>query len=274
MATQVDEIVRRYLGLSGDVSNAPASRGPAVKGASISSAGYREYPPPWMLTRSVSCIWEQQPVEALDQLIVPDASLDLIWLADRELVIAGADTGPRHVRLPGGALSSAIRLRPGAAATVLGIPASELRDQQVEASLVLGADAQRLAETLAAAAPELRLGLLADAVARRHSEPDTLVVAAANRLARPRARVSHVASELGVSERHLQRRVVTSIGYGPKMLARVIRLRRLATLTSPSLSARADEAGYASQAHMNDEVRRLTGKTPVRFLEDGPPVAA
>jgi AraC-like DNA-binding protein len=27
-------------------------------------------------------------------------------------------------------------------------------------------------------------------------------------------------------------------------------------------------AGYASQAHMTDEVRRLTGVTPVRFLED------
>jgi hypothetical protein len=31
---------------------------------------------------------------------------------------------------------------------------------------------------------------------------------------------------------------------------------------------RAFEAGYASQAHMSDEVRRLTGTTPVRFLED------
>ena len=28
------------------------------------------------------------------------------------------------------------------------------------------------------------------------------------------------------------------------------------------------DAGYASQAHMTDEVRRLTGTTPVRFLKD------
>jgi methylphosphotriester-DNA--protein-cysteine methyltransferase len=33
-------------------------------------------------------------------------------------------------------------------------------------------------------------------------------------------------------------------------------------------------AGYASQAHMSDEVRRLTGATPVRFLEDAVLTAA
>ena len=59
------------------------------------------------------------------------------------------------------------------------------------------------------------------------------------------------------------------MGYGPKMLVRVARLRRLIALEPGApLAARALEAGYASQAHMGDEVRRLTGLTPVRFLED------
>jgi methylphosphotriester-DNA--protein-cysteine methyltransferase len=58
------------------------------------------------------------------------------------------------------------------------------------------------------------------------------------------------------------------------MLARVARLRRLVALTDDSLASRALEAGYASQAHMNDEVRRLTGTTPVRFLKDAALTAA
>jgi AraC-like DNA-binding protein len=33
-------------------------------------------------------------------------------------------------------------------------------------------------------------------------------------------------------------------------------------------------AGYASQAHMTEEVRRLTGTTPVRFLKDARLTAA
>jgi methylphosphotriester-DNA--protein-cysteine methyltransferase len=77
-----------------------------------------------------------------------------------------------------------------------------------------------------------------------------------------------------MSERHLHRRVQGAVGYGPKMLARVIRLRRLIALPGQPLAARAFEAGYASQAHMSDEVRRLTGTTPVRFLEDATLTAA
>ena len=40
------------------------------------------------------------------------------------------------------------------------------------------------------------------------------------------------------------------------------------------LAERAAAAGYASQAHMSDDVRRLTGLTPVRFLEDARVTAA
>jgi methylphosphotriester-DNA--protein-cysteine methyltransferase len=118
------------------------------------------------------------------------------------------------------------------------------------------------------------LVLLADAVARRGASPDAMVIAAARRLAVPGARVAGVAAALGVSERQLHRRMLAAVGYGPKMLARVARLRRLVTLTDDSLALRALKAGYASQAHMNDEVRRLTGTTPVRFLKDAALTAA
>jgi methylphosphotriester-DNA--protein-cysteine methyltransferase len=68
--------------------------------------------------------------------------------------------------------------------------------------------------------------------------------------------------------------MVAALGYGPKVLARVARLRRLVALSDASLASRALRAGYASQAHMSDEVRRLTGTTPVRFLEDAVLTAA
>jgi methylphosphotriester-DNA--protein-cysteine methyltransferase len=90
----------------------------------------------------------------------------------------------------------------------------------------------------------------------------------------PGARVAGVAAELGISERQLHRRMLEAVGYGPKMLARVARLRRLMALSGDSLASRALDAGYAGQSHMNDEVRRLTGTTPVRFLEDAALTAA
>jgi methylphosphotriester-DNA--protein-cysteine methyltransferase len=231
-------------------------------------APYREHRPPAGLEHAVACLWEQQPVEEHMQRVVPDGCVDLIWLAGRELVVAGPDTGPWTTLLTAGALSSAVRLRPGAAGAFLGVPASELRDQRISAASLWGEEALALEEALAGAGPADRLRVLAATVARRRVQADTLIVAAARALSRPGARVANVAGELGVSERQLHRRALAAVGYGPKVLARVARLRRLIALSGEPLALRAFAAGYASQAHMGDEVRRLTGLTPVRFLED------
>jgi AraC-like DNA-binding protein len=250
---------------------AGASAGPASRSM---LPAYREYRPPAGLESVVACLWENEPDDERLQRIVPDGCVDLIWFDGRELLIAGADTGPRSVHLPAGTRLSGIRLRPGAAGAVLGSPAFEVRDRDVPLSLVWGEQGARLEEAVAGAEPGRRLELLAAAVSGRGVEPDVLVRAAARRLAAPRARVADVAAQLGVSERHLHRRLLASVGYGPKVLARVARLRRLVASGDGSLASRALEAGYASQAHMNEEVRRLTGTTPVRFLKDAVLTAA
>jgi methylphosphotriester-DNA--protein-cysteine methyltransferase len=157
---------------------------------------------------------------------------------------------------------------------VLGIPASEVRDETVDLSLLWGKDAASTSELMAEASPARRMGLLTREVLRRRAAPDPLVVAAGGALSEPSVRVGEVAAALGVSERQLRRRTLIAIGYGPKTLARVARLRRLIALDVEELVVRALLAGYASQAHMTEEVRRLTGRTPVRFLKDAALTAA
>ena len=90
-----------------------------------------------------------------------------------------------------------------------------------DASEVLGRDVTAaLLEALAAARDPH--AVLARAIELRGPpEPDPLISAAVEALGRPRARVSAVAAELGLSARELQRRVGNAIGYGPKMLQRV-----------------------------------------------------
>jgi AraC-like DNA-binding protein len=154
------------------------------------------------------------------------------------------------------------------------MPASELRDCTVEAAEVLGYEvAAPLLEALTAGLDPhaLLLGVMQE---RGVHEPDPLVGAAVAALGRPRARVSAVAAELGVSTRQLQRLVSAAAGYGPKMLARVLRFRRLQALAPAPLVELALEAGYADQAHMTAEVRLLAGLSPVRFLKDRSPTAA
>jgi methylphosphotriester-DNA--protein-cysteine methyltransferase len=169
-----------------------------------------------------------------------------------------------------------VRLRPGVAGAVLGLPATELCDEAPDAHEVLGRDA---AEALLA---ELHAGGDPHAILRRAVEvraersPDRLVRAAITALDRPDARVAEVADDLGLSARQLQRRVADAVGYGPKTLARVLRFRRLQALAAsqPALVDLALDAGYADQAHMTAEVTRLAGLSPVRFLKDRTPTTA
>ena len=236
-------------------------------------SSYREYAAPTGLKPLVACLWVNDRARTQPQRIVPDGCVDLICFGEEGLMVAGADTGPRVVE-PVGASVAGIRLRPGTAGAVLGLPASEVCDQHVDASSLWGEESARLCELMASAEPSRQLGMLTEAVLRRGAAPDPLVVAAARRFSLPSARVADVAADLGVSERQLRRRTMYAVGYGPKTLARVARLRRLVSLDGHELAERALLAGYSSQAHMSEEVRRLTGHTPVRFLKDATLTAA
>lgn len=220
----------------------------------------------------VACTWEQATATQYEQQIVPDACVDLIWTGGR-LTVAGPDTRPRVVMLESGSRLVGARLRPGTAGAILGLPASELRDVSPDAAEVLGRDvAAALLEELAGGSDPH--ALLLRAVQLRGTELDPLMNAAVVALGRPRARVAPVAAELGVSARQLHRRVSDAVGYGPKMLQRVLRFRRLQALPPAPLVELALDAGYADQAHMTAEVTRLAGVSPVRFLKDRTPITA
>jgi AraC-like DNA-binding protein len=221
----------------------------------------------------VACTWEQIADDDREQRVVPDACVDLIWSG--QLRFAGPDTAARVVPLKRGAHIFGVRLSPGAAGAVLPLPASELRDAQPTAADVLGRDVAAALEDLLAGGADPHAELLRALTLRGVGAPDPMISAAVRALGRPRARVDEVASEIGFSERQLHRRITVAVGYGPKMLARVLRLRRLQALPGDApLADRALDAGYADQAHMTAEVTRLTGVSPVRFLKDRTPTAA
>jgi AraC-like DNA-binding protein len=215
----------------------------------------------------VACTWEQSAAAGCEQRVVPDGSVDLIWNGER-LELAGPDTHARIVTFSSDSRLIGVRLAPGAAGAFLGLPASELRDLSADAGAVLG---HRVTAALlgALAAGEEPHRLLLKAVAERGPhETDPLIPAAVQALGRPHARVDAAARELGVSARQLQRRINDAVGYGPKMLQRVLRFRRLQGLRPAPLAGLAVDAGYADQAHMTAEVTALAGVSPVRFLKD------
>ena len=235
---------------------------------------YSEHPPAPDLAELVACTWERAEAAEPDGnvRVLPDGCVDLVWSSRNGLVIAGPDTGPVVYPVEPGYAAAGLRLRPGVAGSVLGLPASELRDERPELSALWGRDAARLEERIALADSARRRELLEEALRplAREAEPDELVLAGLPLLGRRGSSVAELARTLAISERALRRRFNAAIGYGPKRLDRIIRFRRLLRLTAlrgqGGLAAAAAELGYADQPHLTREVRELSGLTPVELL--------
>jgi AraC-like DNA-binding protein len=221
---------------------------------------YREIAPPPDLSGTLACVWTSV---ARGGVILPDGCVDLVWRGDG-LIVAGPATGAAEPGVPAGTRVFGVRFRLGAAGAALGVPAAELVDLSVDAGAVLGAGAaERVAQD--------GLPALLELVRARRRPTDPLDRAAALAMARPGTRVGALGAELGMSERQLRRRFLDSVGYGPKTLGRILRFQRFLTLARPGadLARLALDAGYADQAHLTREVRRLSGRTPAALVASG-----
>jgi len=103
-------------------------------------------------------------------------------------------------------------------------------------------------------------------------EPSADTVWALQQLARPGARVTEVASEVGWSRRKLIARCRELTGTTPKAIARIARFRSLlASLNSHvsgSWAQRAIDAGYFDQSHMINEFSAFAGLPPAAYMVD------
>jgi AraC-like DNA-binding protein len=203
-------------------------------------------------------------------LVLPDGCVDLLW-REGGLLLAGLDRSARRSPVQPGERILGLRLRPGVAGAVLGMPASEVLDVHVRLEELLGRQAGELAERLGESEDdEQAFGALEQAIGSRieRESPDPLVLAATRRLGFPGSRVDQLAGSLGISDRQLRRRFHQAVGYGPKTLDRVLRFRRLVAQAGAVAAGETDLArvaadlGYADQAHMNRDCLRLSGLSP------------
>ncbi|MET9611067.1 helix-turn-helix domain-containing protein [Streptomyces sp. NPDC006512] len=194
-------------------------------------------------------------------VVVPDGCMDLLWAGGR-LLVTGPDTGPHPAgEVPGDAFAG-LRLPPGTAPALLGVPAHELRDRRVElAGLWPGAEVRRLTERIASYGDPCA-GLEELARTRAARPPDPLAAEVTARLGAGQS-VAGIAAAVGLGERQLRRRSLDAFGYGPRTLGRVLRFQRALALARRGLPQAqvAHAAGYADQAHLAREVRALAGTT-------------
>ncbi|WP_250400987.1 helix-turn-helix domain-containing protein [Streptomyces cellostaticus] len=232
---------------------------------------------PSRLTGAV--VWRRTPEDPAARPVLPDGCMDLLFSEGR-LLVAGPDTRAHVPEGPPRAWAG-LRFFPGTAPALLGVPAGELRDARVELTdLWPAARARRLRDRVAAAPePATALEEAALHLAAGSGDPDPLL----RRLVRcldAGHPVAATAAGLGLGERALHRRCLTAFGYGPKTLARILRLQRALALARSGVpyAETAARTGYADQPHLARDVRQLAGRTLGELLGgqgpsgDGPPL--
>lgn len=205
-------------------------------------------------------VWTNTPGPSGTGRVLPDGCMDLLW-NDGRLLVAGPDTRAYVVEGASSAWAG-VRFYPGTAPAFLGVPAHEVRDRRVDlADLWPASEVRRLSARIEAAPDPVTA--LEDVALERAADagpPDPLLrrVVAALDAGRP---VAATADELGLGARQLHRRALRAFGYGPKTLARILRMRRALAMARHGVgfAETAARAGFADQAHLARDVKEFAG---------------
>jgi len=244
--------------------------------SSSHSPSYEEFTPPPVLRPFVHRFWVhliEGPPPPEGRRLLPDGRINLVWVAGTGVRVAGPQTRyGTPLDLPR-ILALGAAFHPGAAARLLRTPAAAFVDDHVALDAVDPRLAERLDERLADARDRrAAVAAFADELARAlaaAAPPDPVVRHAVGVLDRAGATVTGAAERAAVSERELERRFADHVGYAPKTLQRVLRFDRFVKrVADPAigLAGAAALAGYADQAHLSRETRRLADLTPRQLV--------
>ncbi|MGH3505268.1 MAG: helix-turn-helix domain-containing protein [Nocardioidaceae bacterium] len=204
--------------------------------------------------------------EPAAKTIMPDGCLDLIW-DGRRLFVAGPDTTARVHRSPAGASYAALRFAGGTGPAFLGLAAHEVADSELALDQIWPASRARAFTERVAADPS---ALTAWALERARTRAVDPLGPRVQAMAATGTSIASMADRLSLSTRQLHRRCLPVFGYGPRRLARVLRLGRALeeARAGVPLAQIAAGCGYADQAHLAREVQKLAGTSPTRLLRE------
>lgn len=261
---------------------------------------YTQFQPVAPLARYVRCFWimsdECPAAGAEPEHVVPDGCMELIVHVGHPFLVRRAGGGfqqsPRS--LLAGQITSCLRMCPTGPYWMIGarfephgarrffdLPMHEIVDAIIPLSALIGGRAGSLETRIGeAATARERLEVLQDALLDRLAAAgpgDDRVDHCVSRLIASSGRITidDLCRQTSIGNRQLERRFRAVVGIPPKLLARIIRFRRIFEFTETGspvnwLSA-ALACGYYDQAHLIRDFQDLAGRSPTRFLalEDG-----
>ena len=243
------------------------------------TARYAEFAPRADIAGHVACVWVFEGEDADDdQRIAPDGRCELIvhhgepylerdaggaLVRQPPVLFAGQLTRPLHIRARGRVGVTGVRFTEAGAYAYLGRSLDGFTDRRsaLDAFGLRAADeADRLARIQDHVAGEIA----------RFAIPPDPVVDRCVALLKAGATVEALCRETGLTPRTLQRRFATRVGVSPRMLAAILRFRRvfeaLREADAETWTDAAQAAGYFDHPQMARDFRRFVGCSPSQFI--------
>ncbi len=257
---------------------------------------YQEHQPAAPLSRYVKCYWtlRDEPLrgEGTADRILPDGCTEwIVQLGDPMVesrggggfrtqpaqLIVGQTTQPFVIRPTGNVSTFGVRLWPGAAHLLIGLPERGLTDVAADAAPLLDGPGRLVHAALRGArSGEARCALMDEFLRRRLSgvraECDPILHTCRSIVGQGgRTSVESLANDVGLSRRQFERRFLAAVGIPPKLLARIVRFRSVfARLAGGNAAVRwadiAASAGYYDQSHLVRDFRQFAGLSPRDYL--------
>lgn len=273
-----------------------------------SSGGYQAFVPSHPLAQFVECIHlgceEFLSGSPATERVLPDGTVLLYFTLNTSGQVTGRHQAQASHRAPKGEGAEifgvklaatvirmtgcvegvGVRLRPGGAAALLGIPAGELQNQRVSLDTLWGTNAVDALERLAHAPHGADRAVVAERLLLERLTGNGNGAGGEGKLARPashagvveamrrirasdgRIKVRDLAVGLGIGSRRLEQLFHHYVGLSPKAACRLERFHASTRLlrhdAALDLSTIAYRCGFADHAHFVHEVRSFSGLTP------------
>jgi AraC-like DNA-binding protein len=275
------------------------SKAPQIQTNRDADTEYHEFSPRADLADTVNCVWTFEGNDAVaDQPVVPDGRCELIVhcaepygeyfpnsdvaVRQSHVVFAGQVTRPLTLRAQGPVSVVAVRFTPCGAWPFLGESLSDFTDRRIDLSSLLGPSVLALHARIVAAPKTQRAEIAQAFVSSRLDAArdlrDALVERCVSLIYEDRfAAIETERVHAGISARTLQRKFAAVVGVSPRMLAAIVRFRRVFDVLQESNASNwtqaAHAAGYYDLPQLDRDFRRFTGLPPSAFLKSGPGLA-
>jgi AraC-like DNA-binding protein len=247
---------------------------------------YSEIIPRPPLNRYVECFWtlESSSPSAQPERILPDGCIELILNFGAQFsqhcdetrklqpknFLVGQMTGPIMITPSGPVQLIGIRFNPGGTLPFVRMPLHEVTDQVVDLggiSSTLERDLLRVTSRSSVLSEKIRAieEFLTTALTNSKHDSSSMSIAARIIESRGLVAVEELAMDAGISSRQMERRFLSDIGVGPKLLGRIIRFQQVFRAVEQSNNAWAEIAiacGYYDQAHLIRDFNQFAQQTP------------